>query len=82
MSSTSRVIHQGKSSYVSPINDDLEAIAGYAFDESGRVQMTPSLQYATVHLNGMENKVLFLFSSFIVMLSTRETRWSLLQNMS
>lgn len=72
MSSTSRVIHHGKSSYISPINDDLEAIAGYAFDESGRVQMTPSLQHATVHLNGMENKVFFFF--FIIYRHVIDTR--------
>lgn len=71
-----RYTSQKKSSYVSPINDDLEASAGYAFDESGRVQMTPSLQHATVHLNGMKNEAFFLFPSFV---STREARWSLLQ---
>lgn len=72
MSSTSRVIHHGKSSYVSPINDDLEASAGYAFDESGRVQMTPSLQHATVHLNGMENKAFFFVS--VICIDTRELK--------
>lgn len=72
MSSTSRVIHHGKNTYVSPINDDLEASARYAFDESGRVQMTPSLQHATVHLNGMENKVFFFVFVFVICIDTRD----------
>jgi len=64
-----RYTSQKKSSYVSPINDDLEASAGYAFDESGRVQMTPSLQHATVHLNGMKNEAFFFVS--VICIDTR-----------
>lgn len=57
-------LHRGKSSGISPINDDFEESTGHAFDKSGSVQMTSSLQYAAVYLNGTENNILSVFSVY------------------
>ena len=36
---------------ISPIDDDFEESTGHAFDKSGSVQMTSSLQYVAVYLS-------------------------------
>jgi hypothetical protein len=59
-------LHRGKSSGNSPINDDFEEGTGHAFDKSGSVQMTSSLQYAAVYLKVKQKVIIYQLSVLIV----------------